>query len=467
MIDCILVHVGLRRRQLALMQGDTLVELRSDRPDGATRAGDIHVVQVSGKAPELDGVFVRMAGGVDGAISGRHGGRKLNDGQLLIAQVDRAAEAGKGPRLTTRLRLPGACVVLRPFDPAPAVPLRLRDGAERDALLARAQALSEAGDGGILLRSKAARTDEAALAAEAAALRRQWTQIVQASAEIGGPALLWRDDAIAAALRDHAGPALARVVVDDAATATALRAQCAVLAPIAAVDLTVLPPGTQAFDDDGLQAQIAAALAPRLALPGGAWLDLQPTAALTAVDVNAGSAAAAGGRGEPLWLEINLAAAAALGRQLRLRDIGGTVVVDFIRMAVPGHGKQVLAALRRACADDPADVRIAGFSEFGLVELTRRRRGSGLAALSVPCAACAGSGRQRPLGELADDLVDEILRQAAHGQGRPLMAAAAPALLDELGGPALAGLLQQRYGCRVELRAEPARAPAEFEVWTP
>jgi len=464
-IDRILINVGLRRRRIALLRDGVLVELLSDRPDAATGPGDIHMVRVGRAAPALDGVFVQLAGGVDGVISGRHGGRNLNEGQALIAQVDRAAQDGKGPRLTTRVRLPGRFVVLQPYDPEPAVAGRLRDAGTRAALLARARELSDAGDGGVLLRRRAATAAPSDLAAEAVALRRRWAQITDAAGRNRSPALLWRDDVVATVLRDHAGPALQRITVDDAETATAVRAWCAEFGADDGTDVELLPPGRNAIDVDAVREQLAAATQPRLALPGGGWLQIEHTAALTAVDVNAGTAEA-GRDGEQLWLQVNLGAAAMLGRQLRLRDIGGPVVVDFIRMNAPGHGERVLAALRQACADDPADVRITGFSEFGLVELTRRRRGGGLAAAtSEPCVRCDGAGRVPAVAELADDMVDEIRRVAAMAQGRPLVAAAAPALLDDLGGPALAATLQQRYGCRVELRADAARVRDAYEVW--
>lgn len=211
------------------------------------------------------------------------------------------------------------------------------------------------------------------------------------------------------------------------------------------------------FEEVGLDGQIAEALAPQVALPSGGGLVIEETTALVAIDVNAGPGAA-GGK-EEAALAVNIEAAAEVARQIRLRDLGGLLVVDFLKMKKDANRKKVLAALRQAAKDDPAPVHVLGFTALGLVEMTRRRRGESLARrLTTACPACGGSGRtSRPEATLPR-LLAALEREARAAPGQRLRVKAAPALLALLPEP------EGRFGHPPVLEARADFPLDHFEV---
>jgi ribonuclease G len=208
------------------------------------------------------------------------------------------------------------------------------------------------------------------------------------------------------------------------------------------------------FEATGTAEQLEQALQPSVPLPGGGLLIIQPTAAFTAIDVNGGGRRA---------LEANLGAAREIARQLRLRRIGGTAVVDFIDLPARAARARVLAALRDALAGDPAPVQAFGMSRLGLVEISRKRTGPSLAELlGRPCPTCDGAGTAPGLRWRAEDLMRALA-------GRPtacVAALAAPDLHDYLNGSG-SGAWQaflSRYGDRVELRIDQSLAPGSHRI---
>jgi Ribonuclease G/E len=207
-------------------------------------------------------------------------------------------------------------------------------------------------------------------------------------------------------------------------------------------------------------------MTPHVGLPSGGRIIIEHTQALTAIDVDSGQH---DGRGDPLRLarETNSQAAREIARQLRLREIGGRVVIDFIPLQGRGEVAGLLAQLQRWLDLDPARVHLGRMSEMGLVELSRRRRQPALARrLSVVCPLCQGGGEIPRVRWVADNLLDRILRESHAAKGRPLAVRAAVAVVEDLGGPdgeLLAGLASER-GCRVRLTADAALALEEFEV---
>jgi ribonuclease G len=471
-IDEIVVSAGPRRTRVALLGAGRLVELLVDRTGDPARINDIFLARAGAEAAALGGCFVDLGVGGQGLLARRDGGAKLTEGERLPVQVTREAESegetDKGPRVTARIRLPGRLAVFEPAGSGGALSARIRDKQARTRLQALADRLAGDGSGRVILRAPAQDADDGDIFAEVTALRGIWTGVEKAAAAASPPVRLWRDSAVAMAVRDH-GADVARLTADTPEGLEALRAACAAHAPHLAARIAAAPAGRNAFDAHDIESQIAEALAPRADLPGGGWLSIEPTTALTAIDVNAGG----GGERSPgrAALKTNLAAAKEIARQLRLRDIGGIVVVDFINMPGGGDAARLLRGLERAFAGDPADVRIAGLSEFGLVELTRQRRRPALAArASVPCARCGGSGRRPGLRDVGDDLLDAVRRAGAASRDGQVRAVASPAVIADLTGAGEADMvawLARRYGLRLTLEADAARPDEAFEVATP
>ncbi len=485
MTDEILINVGPRELRVALIEDERVVELEIRRLDKADLLGQIYLGRVERLAPGMEAVFVAFGAGRAGFLAARdvfasvsdgRGGvdetapiaSRLEEGQAILVQVVKEPIAGKGARLTMDLTLPGRHLAFRPLRPGAAISRRIGDEAERTRLLALAEGLGD-GAGGFILRTAAEGAEAGVLEAEAAALRHRWRGIAEATEAAEAPALVYGgDDPLSALLRDHLYPGVQRILIDDAATLARARTEVGEAIPWA-VDRLRQHDGAEAlFERHGTEAELEAALSRRVALASGGWLAIESTEALTAIDINSGGYA--GGRDpEETALTTNLEAAAEASRQLRLRAIGGLVVIDFIHMNRAGGVEQVLAALDRALARDRAPTRRSEMSAFGLVEMTRRRQRQSLTqGLSEPCPDCAGGRRPRARA-IAERALRLAGREARLAPGGRVEIVAAPEVIDDLGGEAGPEVeeLGRRLGCRLSLRAAPERRRENFDVYRP
>lgn len=389
----------------AVLVDDRLTDLHIDRSDRPSLLGHVFLGRVERIANSLEGAFVDL-GGVTGLLvagdarkpdgsrpakrPNRIGGL-LRTGQSILVQVKADAIGDKGPSLTMDVALPGRFLVHTPFSPDVAVSKRLGTGPERAALADRARALlSAAGlpandspangslQGGWILRAGAAGASDEALSRDAMSLHTRWSAVAQAVSS-GPPRLLCPGpDAFARAVIELGATPPDAVIVDGGPLdGGALHRRVAAWfqerAPELSPRLTRHTPPGRLFDQRDLDTAIADLLDRRVALPRGGSLVIEPTEALTVIDVNAGD------RANPL--DVNLDAAAEIARQLRLRNIGGIIVVDFVNLRARSDADRVLAALTRAVDSDPLQTQVYGMSKLGLVELTRARRGSALSAL--------------------------------------------------------------------------------------
>jgi len=433
MPDEILIERGLAWTRGAFLAGGRVRDFRLDLGGEGLRAGDVLHGRVARVASALGGAFVVLDGGGEAFLLARDAPGPLVEGERRAVQVVREAVEDKAPRVSARIELAGRALAWSPSRRGVIASSRL-GAAERARLEALARALGD----GYAIRTAARGAAADALAAEAASLQAQWREIAA-----GAPAPAPRG--AAAMLQDGAAGAAVRIRLDDAEALGEARAWALRFAPDLAGRLTLEPPPL--FERAGAEAEFEAALAVRVDLAGGGFLLIEQTAALTAIDVNAGDASE---RRDAMGL--NLAAAREAARQLRLRGIGGLVVIDLLQANAPDAGPRVLQALREALADDPAPTQLSGMSAFGLVELSRRRRGPSLAERLL----------QRPAPGAGTALVAErafarVRAEAAAAQGRALRLRAAPAVIERLraAGPRLG---------RLDLAPEPGFAPERFEV---
>jgi ribonuclease G len=452
----------------ALLDDDMVVELMVERPDAGDGPGAIYLGRVTAVADSLNAAFVDIGGGAAAflpasAAAASPGKRAItslvHEGEALLVQVTRPAGADKGPKATRRLTLAGHRLVLLPSEPGVTAGRRLADPAERARLIALVEKLAEP-DEGFILRSAASGADAAALAAEAEGLRARWRAIAEAAQRERPPALLDAEPGpVERILRDHLPAAAARIVLDGRTGLPASRAWCRRFRPELADSIEVA--GGALFEERGVEAALDGALAAEVALPSGGSLTIEPTRALTAIDVDTGAHAPTGGQARAL-LATNLEAARAVARQLRLRNIGGLVAVDFVHMRDAAHRRQVAAALRQAVAADPMAVEVGEVTRFGLVELTRRRERPSLAELMLdpPFAL----GRRNALS-VALAALRAVLRAAESGPGAPVLKAA-PEVIAALGGPAKAALAETEAALArpLALEAEPGRERDSIEV---
>lgn len=421
----ILYSWGPGESRLALVKDGRLVDFTVIRPE--LLAGAVVLGRVVELAPKLGAVFVDIGQERPAYLQGVKG---LTQGQAVLAQVKADAHGGKGATLTADIALPGRHLTLTPTRPGLVVSRKLSDD-NRTHLLDRLAPLVAEGEG-VIARTHAIHAGEDDLAAELASLRAAWAAIAAGRAG-RAPALLWRPDPLERLLAEH--PGVARVVVDDDAAFAAARGRFG-----AVVERHRDGP---LFDLYDVADHLAAALSPVVHLPCGGRVAIEPTAALTAIDVDSGPA-------NPI--EANLQAVPVIARQMRLRNIAGQIVVDFISGGGKGALMKLIAALKQAVAGDPTATHVIGMTPLGLIELTRERRGPALADLMQERATTASADA------VALAALRLALSEAAHRPGRALAVVAAPEVAAALARrPEAVAEAEARLGRKLAVRSDAAR----------
>ena len=370
---------------------------------------------------------------VEPAIT-RHGPiqDRLRVGRELLVQIAREGFGSKGPRVTCFVSLPGRYVVYMPQVPHLGISRRITDLAERERLRAILAAVA-GGHGGFIVRTAGAGAAAGALEADAARLVHAWREISRRAEAQPAPQVVHVDVGLMLRLlRDAPREGLSRVVVDGPEDRDRAFAYLRDVDPALASLVTHHPGPGPLWEAEGLDVEIERALRPRVWLRSGGTLVIEPTEALVSIDVNTGKYV---GRGqlEDTVLRTNLEAADEIARQLRLRDLGGIIVVDFIDMESPDSRRRVLEAFEQALARDRARTKIVGLSELGLVQLTRKRTRRGIEALLTrPCPSCGGQGRVKSAGTLASEALAEARRVVSSVPARTVRVRAHPELARAL-----------------------------------
>jgi ribonuclease E len=383
--------------------------LTDDRVDelvvaqGRYQIGDVYLGTVENVLPGIDAAFVNIGEGEKngfihvtdlGPLRLRKGAAGITEllepKQKVLVQVMKEPTGTKGPRLTGNLTLPGRFLVLQPHGQGVNISRRINGESERNRLRALGVLIKPPG-AGLLIRTEAESVSEELLIDDLESLLRQWEAIQTAAEAASPPVLLNRDeDFIHRILRDHYSPDLVRVVVD---TADAVgRVNAFLGADQANLQVEAHQESTEILEHFKVNAAIRDALKPRVDLPSGGYVIIEPTEALTVIDVNSGSfTRSANARETVLW--TNCEAAIEIARQLKLRNIGGVVIIDFIDMESRRDQLQLLEHFTEAVRHDSARPQIAQLTELGLVELTRKRQGQNIYELfGRACPSCGGLG---------------------------------------------------------------------------
>lgn len=439
-IDGALVEVSAGEIRTALLTGDKLTELVIDRQSRWPAAGTLIRGRVASRHAASKAIFVDLGRGVTGFLSDKDiaGGKSLNGGQTVLVQVTRAAIDDKGPKLTGKPVVPGMHATYRPLTAGIGIAGRIKDRKLHDRLMQLGGHMLEEGEG-VLWRHTAAGLDEDRLLAELAALRDMWRD---ATANIGSNApaeIPLAGGSLAWTLSRHLAE-LETIAVEGAAEARALQDWITAIGD----DLRVEPATTPVFDRYDAGGQIEAALASTVTLPSGGSVVIEQTAALTAVDVNAGRSGASA-------LDTNREALRRIAREIRLRAIGGLIVIDFIDVPDKGARRTLDDAVRAAFAADPVRTDVLPVSRFGLVEIQRMKQGPALADLMIARATAAAG----PALEAAAMDALRTAERAAPAIKSPTMSLDVPAAVaDWLGRhPALTQALETRAGKPVRIRA--------------
>ena len=370
---------------------------------GRYQIGDVYLGTVENVLPGIDAAFVNIGESEKngfihvtdlGPLRLKKGAAGITEllepRQKVLVQVMKEPTGTKGPRLTGNLALPGRYLVLQPHGQGVNISRRISSEAERNRLRALGVLIKPPG-AGLLIRTEADGIAEDQLIDDLESLLRQWEAIQQAAETATPPVLLNRDeDFINRILRDHTGADLARVVVDEPAAVARVTNFLGAEAEKVLVEAHSEP--SELLEHFKVNAAIRDALKPRVDLPSGGYVIIEPTEALTVIDVNSGSfTRSANARETVLW--TNCEAAIEIARQLKLRNIGGVIIIDFIDMDSRRDQLQLLEHFTTAVRDDAARPQIAQLTELGLVELTRKRQGQNIYELfGRACPSCGGLG---------------------------------------------------------------------------
>lgn len=375
---------------------------------GAQQVGDIYLGIVENVIPGIDAAFINIGeteknGFIHVSDLGPIRLRKnsssitelLEPQQKALVQVMKEPTGNKGPRLTGNITMPGRYVVLMPYGKGVNLSRRISDENERSRLRALAVLIKPPGMG-MLVRTEAEGTDEESIIEDLENLQKQW-EAIQQQANYGRPPMLINrdDDFIQRVLRDMYSDEVNRIVVDSASGVKRVKSQLMNWEGGKTPDGLLIDHHREKqhiLEYFRVNAAIREAIKPRVDLPSGGYIIIEPTEALTVIDVNSGSfTRSATARETVVW--TNFEAATEIARQLRLRNIGGVIVVDFIDMDSRRDQLKLLEHFTRVLKADKSRPQIAQLSELGLVELTRKRQGQNLYELfGVPCSHCSGLG---------------------------------------------------------------------------
>jgi len=480
-VDEVLIEVRPGRTRTALLEAGRLVELIVEDENNPSLVGNIYLGRVEKVIDSLNAAFIDLGLDRSGFLAmaearpaGETGNARdaiskhLCEGDGVVVQVLRDGFEDKGPKLTTRLALTSRSVILTPGDPVIRLSRRIEDKAARSRLEKLLKGLAGPGEG-FIVRTAAVQAPVEDISAEIGSLREAVSSLQAGRAAASPPSLL-RAEAGGAlrALRDLVPRDVTRVLVDDTQAFHKAKAYLQNHAPGLLGRLALHQGPGLLLGDDDLADDLESALAAKIPLPGGGTVIFSETPALVAIDVNVGGGGAGvGGGREQSALKTNLQAAREIARHIRLRNLSGLLVIDFVSMKSKDNAKKLLTALRNEVSGDPNQVFVGGFTRFGLVELTRKRDRPSLAAsLGSDCPACAGSGGGLSAQSVAYMALDHFAQATDAAPGQGLEIRTSQRVAEALAGSVRAALLavQERLGRRVTTIVDPQVGDGEYEI---
>ncbi|QDQ87757.1 ribonuclease G [Alcaligenaceae bacterium SJ-26] len=448
MTEDILINVTPFETRVAIVGQGAVQELHIERSVQRGHVGSLYLGKVVRVLPGMQSAFVDI--GLERAAflhiadlrenrSERTQGNSVTpiekllfEGQTLMVQVAKDPLGAKGARLSTQISIAGRMLVYLPFEPHIGISQKIDDDTERNRLRERLEALTPDDEkGGFIVRTQAEGASDEEIRADLDYLRTLWRMIQATARTAGAPVLLHQDLTLAQrVLRDMVTPLTGKIQVDSRTVFADMVAWARQYTPAVETRLSHYSGERPLFDMYGVDEEIARALSRRVDLKSGGYLIIDQTEALTTVDVNTGGYV--GGRNfDDTIFKTNLEAAQAIARQLRLRNLGGIIILDFIDMEDEGHRQAVLAALEKALQPDRTRMTLNGFTQLGLVEMTRKRTRDSLAhQLCEPCPTCQGRGNVRTPRTICYEILREILREARQFNPREFRIVASQDVID-------------------------------------
>jgi len=450
MPEDILINVTPQETRVAVMANGVVQELQVERTASRGLVGDIYMGRVVRVLPGMQSAFIeigleraaflhvadiweaRANGEVGSAPASRPIEKILAEGQPLMVQVVKDPIGTKGARLSTQISIAGRLLVHLPQDSHIGISQRIEDETERKLLREKVQHLLPAEErGGYIVRTVAESATDAELANDVAYLRRLWGYIRERAQTSHAPSVLHQDLSLAQrVLRDFVDEDTGRIVVDSRENFARLQAFAADYVPKVLPKIEHYAGERPLFDLYNVEEEIEKALARRVELKSGGYLIIDQTEAMTTIDVNTGGFVGVRNFDDTIF-KTNLEAAHVIARQLRLRNLGGIIIIDFIDMENEDHRAAVLAEFNKALARDRTKMTVNGFSQLGLVEMTRKRTRESLErVLCEPCATCNGRGTLKTARTVCYEILREILREARQFNAREFRILGAQSVID-------------------------------------
>jgi len=486
----ILINFSPMETRVAVIENGMLQEVHVERNDHRGIVGNIYLGKVVRVLPGMQAAFIEIglerAGFIHVAdIEPKNGqpdsddiAQLVREGQSLLVQVLKDPIGTKGARLTTQISIPSRYLVYLPGSDHVGISQRIEDETEKQRLkdcienyLAHPTKLlkeaSEFTKEGVIVRTVAEGVSEQSLQQDVDFLRRLWRQVSQQIATAKAPQIIYQDLPLALrTLRDIAHPQIEKIRIDSKETYQKASEFVDQLVPDMAAKLEHYPGERPIFDLYNVEDEIQKALGRKVPLKSGGYIIIDQTEAMTTVDVNTG--AYVGHRNlEETIFKTNLEAATAIGRQLRLRNLGGIIILDFIDMHDLEHQRQVARTLDRALAKDHVKTKVLAVSELGLIQMTRKRTRESLEQLLCePCSSCDGTGTNKTPETICYEIFREILRAHRAYDTNTYLVLASQAVIDQLLDEEAHRLaeLEQFIGKTISLRLEPMYGSEEYDV---
>ncbi|NOL49077.1 ribonuclease G [Pelistega europaea] len=448
MSEQILVNVTPFETRVAIMEQGTLQEVHIERTSQRGKVGNVYIGKVVRVLPGMQSAFVdigleraafiHIADLQESRVARNNGlpqqqiEKILFEGQSIMVQVIKDAINNKGARLSNQISIAGRFLVYMPFDNHIGVSQKIEDDTERERLKNILTPLLPPNEkGGYIIRTQAEMASEAEIQRDVEYLCLRWQKIKEAIQTHGAPSLIYQDlDLLERVMRDMVVPETISVEIDSRSASQHLIEWSKVYTPDITHKVNHYTGIRPLFDTANIDDEINAALSRRVDLKSGGYLVIDQTEALTSIDVNTGGFVGWRNFNDTIF-KTNLEASIEIARQLRLRNLGGIIIIDFIDMDNPDHQEAVLSELQKALAKDRTRTTLNGFSPLGLVEMTRKRsRDSLTTLLTEPCPTCDSRGYVKTARTVAYTIMREILREAKQFNPKEFRLILSPQVID-------------------------------------
>jgi ribonuclease G len=500
-----LINAAPRETRVAILEDDEFVELLVDRPEARRMVGDIYLGRVEAVLPGIQAAFVDIGTEKSAFLHSSdlvfpdddadrdddedesdddsrdekeesRGGRRakappiqdlLKRGQDILVQVSKEPISTKGPRVTAQISLAGRFLVYMPSASRVGVSRKIGERAERQRLREQMQKLLPDNSGGIIVRTVGEDVTEATFEREMNTLMNQWKRIKRKTHFVRAPSLIHRETSLTRSLmRDVFSTKVEQVTVDSRQVFNEIVEYLKGIAPELIDRVKMYEDVVPLFDKANIEHEIRDLFKRRCDLPSGGYLIIEPTEALVSIDVNSGRYT---GKKDPekTILKTNVEAAREVARQLRLRDIGGIIVCDFIDMETKANREKVLQELRTHLGRDRARTKAFAVSDLGLIEMTRQRvRQSHLQNMTESCPTCHGTGRVFTAETIVRRVERSVRRMGVEGRRDHLIVKLHPevAMYVLEHEKDLLKKLEKLAGFALELRDDPLLRPDEFKL---